>query len=68
MSDDRFTKDSTVYKDVDIHWDKALTPMQFFRQAILAGRESDPDVLKLKVFFPRAFEAAKREREPGEEG
>lgn len=67
MSDDRFEKDSTIYSRPEkpgegLVWDEAITPYEYFVKAFELKKETHHLVQTLKLFYPSAYDRAKRSR------
>lgn len=65
--DDRFEKDSTVFKkpekelDTQIEWNKAMTPREYFRKAFEHGKQNHKLVQTLRVFYEKTYKEVERE-------
>jgi hypothetical protein len=68
--DDRFEKDSTVFKkaeekpkdsDTQIEWNNAMTPREYFRKAFERGKQNHKFVQTLREFYRQTYEEVEKE-------
>lgn len=58
--DDRFSKDSTVYKQPEDFpsWNESFTVLEYFEKAFRLGQQHHRSVQSLRQFFPKTYEEA----------